>query len=132
MFRPGTFMAHCQNSFFATWQAGMASIMLCSLLLSGLGCANVALIGRPTLPPSAAFEEEQVTGRVVAVDPEAKVLYLRTADGAEKGVRYRDHTTVMREGREYLVESLRPGERITLRTVEGSTPTDLIIVQRTD
>lgn len=110
-------------------KAAVLAATLCCILLT-IGCADVAIIGRPAVTPSTALEDEQVAGSVVSVDPKEKILYLRSSDGKEEVVRYGKHTTVIRQGREYLVESLRPGERITVRTGEGKTYTDLIIVER--
>lgn len=103
---------------------------LALLMVTAMGCADLALVGRPTLGPGAQRDLEFV-GRVESLDADRREIRLQNELGRERIVRYDANTRVIIEGREHPVNRLQIGDLVAVQDdVRGDNYADIIRVRR--
>jgi len=114
-----------------------ASRVALAVVLTALpACStNTALIGRDTLPPSAATPtvRNEVVGTVERVDTGSNEIYLRPSPGHPGMVTFSTETRVMYMGRVYPVSQLQSGDVIAMRMekdARGNPHTHAIDLQK--
>jgi hypothetical protein len=98
---------------------GAVSGVALAVVLTALpACSsNTALIGRDTLPSTAASgaEQSEIVGAVERVDPGSREIYLRPSPGHPGMITYSAETRVMYLGRVYPVTQLESGDVIAMQ-----------------
>lgn len=84
-----------------------------------VACEQIALVGRPSIAPEAAYEGSDLTGEVERVDTRREEIFLRTRDGRTTVVSFDRQSRVLYRGRELPVTALRPGDQVALRVRGG-------------
>ena len=105
-----------------------------SLLAALAACSSAGLGGDTSGGLSAPTEEgasATITGEILANDPAAQMLRIRTDDGREGLVRWDAGTQVVYRAENYEPHALERGDRVQLRierTRDGDFYTDYVLV----
>ena len=103
-----------------------------ALALSSWSCESVSLVGRPSLPPEAGFEKNEIAGQIEGLDFNQKVIFVRTRQGGRE-IGYKPGTQILIDGRASSgVTSLRVGDSVAMhvrKDEHGQVYTDVVRVR---
>ena len=106
-----------------------ASCVVVGLALTmSAGCSdNIALVGRPTLQ----LDQDELFAEIDRVDTSSRQIHLRLEDSRNRVVGYSADARAIYHGREYPIDQLESGDKVSLqlkRDSRGNSYTDFVRV----
>jgi hypothetical protein len=106
-----------------------ASCVVVGLALTmSAGCSdNIALVGRPTLQ----LDQEELFAEIDRVDTSSRQIHLRLEDSGNRMVGYSADARAIYHGREYPIDQLESGDKVSLQLKQdsrGNSYTDFVRV----
>jgi len=106
-----------------------ASCVVVGLALTlSAGCSdNIALVGRPTLQ----LDQDELFAEIDRVDSSSRQIHLRLEDSRNRVVGYSADARAIYHGREYPIDQLESGDKVSLqlkRDSRGNSYTDFVRV----
>ena len=106
-----------------------ASCVVVGLALTmSAGCSdNIALVGRPTLQ----LDQEELFAEIDRVDTSSRQIHLRLEDSRNRVVGYSADARAVYHGREYPIDQLESGDKVSLQLKQdsrGNSYTDFVRV----
>ena len=106
-----------------------ASCVVVGLALTmSAGCTdNIALVGRPTLQ----LDQDELFAEIDRVDSSSRQIHLRLEDSRNRVVGYSADARAIYHGREYPIDQLESGDKVSLqlkRDSRGNSYTDFVRV----
>jgi hypothetical protein len=106
-----------------------ASCVVVGLALTmSAGCSdNIALVGRPTLQ----LDQDELFAEIDRVDTSSRQIHLRLEDSRNRAVGYSADARAIYHGREYPIDQLESGDKVSLQLKQdsrGNSYTDFVRV----
>jgi len=105
-----------------------SSVVVGLALTMSAGCTdNIALVGRPTLQ----LDQDELFAEIDRVDTSSRQIHLRLEDSRNRVVGYSADARAIYHGREYPIDQLESGDKVSLqlkRDSRGNSYTDFVRV----
>ena len=105
-----------------------SSVVVGLALTMSAGCTdNIALVGRPTLQ----LDQDELFAEIDRVDSSSRQIHLRLEDSRNRVVGYSADARAIYHGREYPIDQLESGDKVSLqlkRDSRGNSYTDFVRV----